>query len=144
MSRRTTIWSFALAVRILPHTFRTYRILRTLTQQDLAEKSGVSIATIKRIESAKHPYRANNPQPQRLANALDVPVEALTQHYSYDGSVIDVDPFVRLRKLSTMPKGPEWFTEIQTIISYIADNLIEIRDVHQVEFVLPDPDPLRD
>lgn len=52
---------------------------RGLSQQGLAESSGVGIATIKRIESSQDIYSARQTSANRLAAALEVEVHDLCE-----------------------------------------------------------------
>lgn len=57
---------------------RELRLERVLTQRELAEKAGVSKATIVGIETGRiRPYPATL---RKLAEALDVPPSALSEH----------------------------------------------------------------
>ena len=58
---------------------KTYRLKRGMTQEELAEKSGISRQTIITLESNK---KANVTVGvlRRIATALDVPVSAFFKH----------------------------------------------------------------
>lgn len=68
-----------MAALVNPKMLKNLREIRKFSQQDLAEKSKVGIATIKRIESADGGYRCQNVQADRLAMALEVDLEDLTE-----------------------------------------------------------------
>jgi transcriptional regulator with XRE-family HTH domain len=57
---------------------RIVRHRRGLTQEALAELSKVGVLTIKRIEKSDGAYRCNGPTVERLARALVVEVDLLT------------------------------------------------------------------
>lgn len=60
----------------MTYTVRENRMKRNMTQGELAEKSGLSRATINYLE--RHPEKnASTRTLSKVASALDVPIEAL-------------------------------------------------------------------
>lgn len=56
---------------LIPSQIRAARALIGLSQQELAERSGVGLATIKRIEAAGHKISGNATTLVRLQKALE-------------------------------------------------------------------------
>ncbi|MBC2666054.1 helix-turn-helix transcriptional regulator [Novosphingobium flavum] len=82
---------------IRPDTLRAFRQARGWSLDELSDRSGVSKATLKRIEAAREPYKANGVGPKRLANALNVPVEDLGRQFRPDIASVAAGPFVEIR-----------------------------------------------
>ena len=70
------------------------RKVKRLSQQKLADISGVGIATIKRIEK-EGPYNCRAVQAERLAKALGVEVHDLSEDV-FDNVVVDIGEDVEL------------------------------------------------
>lgn len=56
---------------IIPSQIRAARAIIGLSQQELADRSGVGLATIKRIEAARHKIAGNATTLVRIQKALE-------------------------------------------------------------------------
>ena len=69
-----------MAIPINGNMLKAVRGQRLLSQQELADRSKVSIATIKRIEAAVSTSSCRTTSAERLAKALEVEVEDLSEN----------------------------------------------------------------
>lgn len=82
---------------VLAQNLKALRRTRALTQQALADRAGVHRVTIARIEAGADAPAASTTR--RLAEALDVPVEALRKGESGNGPEVDAPASVAVTGL---------------------------------------------
>lgn len=82
--------------RILAHQLKAARTLARLDQQELADRSGLSVPTIKRMEAGDGPVRGNYESVAAVVAALEAAgIDFITENGG--------GPGVRLRPLNSAP-----------------------------------------